>query len=784
MDESTNTGDPFVTQKAPSARAYGASRERFTILRFHQQGGLGRLMIARDAELNREIALKEILPAHADDEDNRKRFVREAEITGALEHPGVVPVYSLGEFADGRPFYAMRFIRGIDLRRALEDFYAGDTGRRERELEFRQLLTRFIGVCHAIDYAHSRGVVHRDIKPGNIMLGDFGETLVVDWGIAKPLAEQPEPDLDAAPVRPTDRAASTHTEAGRMVGTLPYMSPEQASGRLDLVNQASDVYGLGATLYHILTGRPPFDSGGEDTVHRVQQGRFAAPRSIARYVPRPLEAICLKAMARQPGERYPSARALGADIERYLADEPVTAYAEPLTVRTWRWVRRHRTPVMSAMAASIVAVVGLSIGVALLREQRNKAEANYQVARDAVRQYYVQVSEDTLLNQYGMQPLRDALLRQALEYYQQFLVERGDDPQLRREAAQAQFFVGRITETIDSPERALTHYRQAAEAEEQFLNSGSGNDELLIAHGQTLNAWGRALQKLQRYDDARAKFEQAAEVRERLADEAPDDAERARALASSVMNIGVVWLAVGEPAKALPLLERAQTLRRKFAPPGDVMDAQTAHDMGMGYFNLAETRLAQGDADAAAGDFSQAAAAFDVVAKLAPKDLETRRRLANCERRIADLKAMAGDADGAIAAYERSRDALAELVQRNPDVPDYAADLAGVRMNLAAQLQADGDENGATAEYEAAVSVLRAVVDGPAATPRHLRDLAAALRGRGLALLDGGKRDEARERLVESRTLLERLVLEHPDDEGYAAELEQTRQALAEFEAI
>ena len=169
MGAAPTPDDPFATE--PHAWA-GSDEGRFAILRLHQQGGLGRLLIARDKELNREIALKEILPAFADSEESRRRFIREAEITGALEHPGVVPVYSLGEHGDGRPYYAMRLIRGVDLRTAIEDFHSGDGGRAEKQLAFRQLLTRFVTVCQAIDYAHHRGVIHRDLKPGNIMLGD------------------------------------------------------------------------------------------------------------------------------------------------------------------------------------------------------------------------------------------------------------------------------------------------------------------------------------------------------------------------------------------------------------------------------------------------------------------------------------------------------------------------------------------------------------------------------------------------------------------------------------
>src|SRR5262249_16686455 len=259
-----------------------------------------------------------------------------------LEHPGVVPVYGLGHHADGRPYYAMRFIRGDSLKEAIEQFHRAEGPHRnlgERTLELRKLLGRFLDVCNAISYAHSRGVLHRDVKPGNIMLGKYGETLVVDWGLAKAI-DQPETRSfeDERPLIPSSAGATPETLPGLAVGTPQFMSPEQAEGRLDRLGPASDVYSLGATLYCLLTGPAPFEGRDINAVLRaVQRGDFPPPRKANSAVPPALEAICLKAMATKPSDRYASPRDLGEDIERWLADEPVGAFREGWGPRLTRW---------------------------------------------------------------------------------------------------------------------------------------------------------------------------------------------------------------------------------------------------------------------------------------------------------------------------------------------------------------------------------------------------------------------------------------------------------------
>jgi tetratricopeptide (TPR) repeat protein/tRNA A-37 threonylcarbamoyl transferase component Bud32 len=345
---------------------------RYRVVRFHAQGGLGQVSLAVEEDLNREVALKEIQPQFADEPRNRHRFLLEAEITSRLEHPGIVPVYGLGHYDNGRPYYAMRFIKGDSLRHALDRFHQVVVDGRPRVLELRQLLGRFLDACNAVAYAHSRGVLHRDLKPDNIMLGSYGETLVVDWGLAKAqhVHEMHEETEDTLKPRAEDGAAPTLM--GSLVGTPTYMSPEQAARRSDALGTARDVYGLGATLYHLLTGRPPVEGDDvEDVLDRVRRGEVPRPRQGNRAVPPALEAVCQKAMALKPEERYPTVRALGGDIERWLADEPVSAYREPLPTRAARWTRRHRTLAAGAVTLLVTAVAALAVSTVLISRARD-----------------------------------------------------------------------------------------------------------------------------------------------------------------------------------------------------------------------------------------------------------------------------------------------------------------------------------------------------------------------------------------------------------------------------
>jgi serine/threonine protein kinase len=367
-------------QPAASLSTVGVCR--YVGLDPHARGGLGEVFTATDTELHRVVALKRLQDRCAGDASSQRRFLVEAEITARLEHPGVVPVHSLFHDEGGRPCYAMRFIEGQNLESALLAYHAG----KPDPVAFRRLLQSFITVCETVAYAHSRGVIHRDLKPKNIMLGKFGETIVVDWGLAKVVgrtSEEGVADVEGT-LRPVGDSSGEETQMGVAVGTVVYMSPEQAAGRWDVINAASDVYGLGAVLYAILTGRARWDGGNWPEIQqKIQRGEFPRPRMVRSEVPRALEAICLKAMAVEPADRYPSAVALAAEVERWLADEPVQAYREPINERLWRWARRRKNLLAIGVSVS-VALVSLGMGTWIALLYRDLAVAADNRVRNAL----------------------------------------------------------------------------------------------------------------------------------------------------------------------------------------------------------------------------------------------------------------------------------------------------------------------------------------------------------------------------------------------------------------
>lgn len=343
---------------------------------FHAEGGLGQVWTSTDS-FGRTLALKVIKPARARDPLVRRRFLQEARLTARLTHPSIVTVHGAGTNERDEPFYSMNFVDGVTLESVIET----------RTKTTVQLLQSFIDVCNAIQYAHEKNVIHRDIKPNNILLGTHGETTVVDWGLARFVDDAGEASEDST-IAESASTLSPMTQHGSRLGTPQYMSPEQASeNSAAVVGPLSDVYSLGATLYAILTGKAPFDgSDTKEICEKVQRGDFVPPSQIEPATPRALEAICLKAMAVVPTDRYESAEHLRQDIDRWLEDRPVTAYVEPWSAKAGRWLKRHRTFASVSLATVLVATLALGIELSRARAANSDLEQVNRELQERVHQ--------------------------------------------------------------------------------------------------------------------------------------------------------------------------------------------------------------------------------------------------------------------------------------------------------------------------------------------------------------------------------------------------------------
>jgi len=294
--------------------------DRYEYLSLYAAGGIGRVWMARDRHLDREIAIKDLSPDSVGDPRAVARFLREARMTAQLGHPGIVPVYEVGARSDtSQPFYTMRLVRGQTLTSAIKTFHGHRSAGSADPLEFVALLTAFVTACNTIAYAHSRGVLHRDLKGDNIILGNFGEVIVLDWGLAKHQSHADEKPADVGALSTAQAAQDPNlTMQGEIVGTPAYMAPEQAEGRVDKIDQRTDIYGLGGILYEILTGQPPFVGGSTLAVLlKAARGNPPTPHELWAEAPPALEAVCLKAMAREPEQRFASAAELAQEVQRW-----------------------------------------------------------------------------------------------------------------------------------------------------------------------------------------------------------------------------------------------------------------------------------------------------------------------------------------------------------------------------------------------------------------------------------------------------------------------------------
>jgi serine/threonine-protein kinase len=737
--------------------------DRYRIRELAGKGGLGLVWKAFDAQLGRVVALKEPRPDRPLGSGGKARFLEEAQVTGQLQHPGIVPLFDLTEDpALGGPFYTMRLVEGRTLKKAAEDYLDRLQKGQAGPTALVDLLGSFVAACQAVSYAHARGVLHRDLKGANIILGDFGEVHVLDWGLAKRSGDPDgDPGLDPVRIDPSPDRGSTLVD--QAIGTPAYMAPEQ-TGRLPAgtpIDRRTDVYGLGAVLYELLTGQPPFrDPSRAELLRQVCEDPPLPPRQHVPAVPPALQAICLKALAKDPAGRYASAAELADEVRRWLADEPVLAHPEPPLARLARWARRHRSAVVASagilltatalLAVGTVAIAGKNVALAAARDDAREAALVALQQRDRARENLDQtrklalevlgVAESGLAELPGAEQVRREMVGLVFEAFEAIHRQQPDDPRNRYYLADAHAERAKIGQLLDDLGRSVADGDAAIRLLEglsaEFPDDPDYRDrlaELLRNQSQTLQSSGRLA-------DARDALDRATEVSRQLPEGGPDDG--GRTLGSILLDRADLEIQLGRFDGALGSIDESLALLR---PLNRRPEPHPVDPMLLGLALNSRGRALSG-----LGRPEEAEAAFDEGIALARDWLG--RTEGNIQHRI---------------ILSRNLDGLAALLAPRPGRLDEA--------------EAAADE---------AIEHWRTIAGSADGYARYRAALADALTFRGGLLLDDDRPEPAEEDLDAALDLLSRLLRESPEIPSYRgqagrlfaglARLSQRREAPAE----
>ncbi len=801
-----------------------------------------------------KLRLKELRPDQTDNSIVFSRFLYEAKITAQLEHPGIVPVYELGE--GDTPYYTMRFVKGRTLSEGIRAFHKKRAVGEADSVERIALLTAFIGVCQAVAYAHSRGIIHRDLKGQNVVLGDFGEVMVLDWGLAKrvspdqdgtssthelepsssdasppddnlatvashPAIDDQDPDLTLPSIpeasagsaerphsstglngsaerhsaanangsdqkllhsrpsngqrrNPESGAGPEGTMQGQLLGTPAYMAPEQAQGRHDLVNERTDVYGLGAILYEILTGRPPFIAPKTaEIVRKVCNEAPTPPRQIVADISPALEAVCLKALQKASHERYTTAAELAQEVQRNLADEPVTAFEEPWTHRVLRWARKHKTLVSSAAALLITAVIGFAVSTILVAGERNEAEAQGKQARTAV-QMLTKVKDIGFDEQ--LDPLQKEFLTAAIEYYEQFTSRVSQDPAVRLEHGRIYQQMGDIQRKLGKLPESEQAYRKSIEILEPLARHSRGGQEPSRALARTRTLLADLLVRRGDKGDAEPLYKQAAETQAAIVAAKDATSEDHLRLGQTLRSQGDLLRLNGQPAQAKPVYGRALAVLNQ-ALATDPKHPEVRNELALASDARGWINRELGEIKAAGQDYRHS---LDLLEKLVtdfPTAPRYRESMAKACNSLGLLEETTGSLVEAENYYRRELPLVDRLAQDFPDHPEHSRELARTLWNLGNVLARNRDA-GADAVLERAVAMNRALNKKHPEDVQIRFDLCRAFQCLGDLQFEQGKLDVAVASIGESRSLSDALVKEFPGHPRYADILAQNLAEL------
>lgn len=740
---------PAETVEPPAANAAGRLGD-FVLIREIGRGGMGIVYEARQISLDRRVALKVLPFAAVLDAKQIARFKNESQAAAQLHHPHIVSVFAVG-VERGVHYYAMQYIDGQPLDVAIAQLRERRRQTRQRglqpgaaqpallastrhsplstrapdSLEYFQAIARLgMQAAQALHCAHEHGVVHRDIKPSNLLLDFEGKLWVTDFGLAR------------------FQTDVTLTRTGDMVGTMRYMSPEQATGRSVLVDHRTDVYSLGITLYELLTLCPAFrDDEGPALLRRIERHEPLRPRRLNAQIPVDLESVVLKAIVKSRDDRYATADELAADLQRFLDGVPTAAKPPGVLEGARKWVRRHRKMVAAGAACAALGLGMLLVAALLVLQQhaekqaalaaaeRNlqRAEANFHQAKQAVDEFGACLAE-RLAGIPGVEPLRRELLGETLRYYEGFIKQAADDPSLQEDIAITYSKIGGITERTGRTNEALAAYRQAVAVLERLLQRQEDARAAQTLLALCRSNLGLLLARTGQADEGLRQVSAALEIQRGLAENFPDEPSFRAAVALTHNNLGLLKSQLGENDQAercyLAALEAQRELRRQ-----DPQDSKLLRNMAGTLNNLSmlhsRTRLATavefaeealqlrrqlGQANSADPEvlnelalacnntgalysrqnqnpraveaYSEAIRLQTRLTQLAPAVVAYRGDLAVSYNNLGLLHSQQEDHAAALKAFRQALTIQQELVERVPDDPDFISSLAGIYNNL------------------------------------------------------------------------------------------------------
>lgn len=547
------------------------------------RGGMGVVYKARQIALNREVAIKMILSGQFANDDEMERFYAEAEAAASLNHPNIVTIYEIGEI-DGRHFFSMEYVPGDSLADLV----------RERPLAPRRAANYISGICEAVQLAHDNGILHRDIKPANVLVNTKDIPLVTDFGLAKQVHEK-----------------SGMTIEGSVLGTPSYMPPEQARGNLDEVDTRSDIYAIGATLYQLLTGNPPFAAASVyETIRQVLNKEPAQPQERNPDIPQDLSTICMKCLQKSPDKRYQSALELKEELQRFLHGLPILARPIGNVERLTRWCVRNPL-IASSGATAITGVLAMLVTMTIAYFVTNAAlldaRKSFERSKQTVDDFFIVVTQNELLQTPNTHEVREVMLDKALQYYESLRQQRAgnlsDERTFLAESADLEFKIGQIAEAQDNTDSAIAHYENAADTVQALMHQSSEDrEQLQISLSSYLTPLVRIHTQNNTDDFKRASVlsKQIQNHREEIYTANPSNLEYGRLFANACMNVGTVLVESEVYSLGEQSLQQAQAIRHQImaTPAVDKTTTLTVQrDLSKGYYQLAEFKRRENSED-------------------------------------------------------------------------------------------------------------------------------------------------------------------------------------------